>query len=99
MALRPSRLMEERLREILTRDQTGVGEGFSAALTGDLARVLGDYFELTSPPVIAVTRSEDGGFEVRAEARASAVKRFRTTEELLPPEPAGQQFITRKSRP
>ena len=41
MALRPSRLMEERLREILTRDQTGVGEGFSAALTGDLARVLG----------------------------------------------------------
>ena len=82
--------MEERLREILTRDQTGVGEGFSAALTGDLARVLGDYFELTSPPVIAVTRSEDGGFEVRAEARASAVS---------PPEPAGQQFITRKSRP
>ena len=89
MALRPSRLMEERLREILTRDQTGVGEGFSVALTGDLARVLGDYFELTSPPVIAVTRSEDGGFEVRAEARASAVKRFRTTEELPPPEPAG----------
>lgn len=86
MALRPSKLMEERLKELLTRDKMGAGEGFSSAMTKDLARVFADYFDLVSQPVAAVVRDEDGMYEVKVTVRASAVRRFRTTEEMQPPE-------------
>lgn len=85
MVLKPAKLMEERMKEMLTRDNAGVGEGFSAALSGDVGRVLGDYFELVSRPAVKVARGEDGAYELTVTARASAVKRFRTTEELPSP--------------
>lgn len=84
MAVRPSRLMKERVKEMLIRDKMGVGEGFSAALTGDLSRVLGDYFDILSEPVVAVGRNEDGEYEVKVSVLASSVKRFETT--APPPE-------------
>lgn len=86
MAVRPAKLMEERVKEMLLRDNTGVGEGFTSALSGDLARVLGDYFEVADAPVVALARGEGGGFEITVRAKASGIKRFGTTEELHVPD-------------
>lgn len=76
MAVKPSRLMMERIGDMLVRDKMGVHEGFLSAFSADIARVVGDYFELSSPPAVSVRRGEDGGFEVsvaaeRADSNAS----------------------------
>ena len=47
--MKRSRDIAKRMREMLTQDKVGIKEGFSVALTGDLNRLLGDYFELTAP--------------------------------------------------
>ena len=85
MALRASRLMAERLKEMLTRDKLG-GEGFPAALKRDCARLLGDYFALAGEPEIAVSQREDGGYDITVRAQAHEIRRFRTTEDLPMPE-------------
>ena len=61
MALRASRLMAERLKEMLTRDKLGVKEGFVSSLCKDAARLLGDYFEMESPPEVRISAGEEGG--------------------------------------
>lgn len=86
MGVRPSRLMTERMKEMLIRDKMGVGEGFSSALTSDLGRVLGDYFDTLSAPTVAVARNEDGEYEVTVTVLAAGVKRFETTGDFPPPE-------------
>ena len=46
--MREARDIAKRMREMLTMDKVGIKEGFSTALTNDLNRLLGDYFELIS---------------------------------------------------
>lgn len=86
MAVKPSRLMVERIGDMLVRDKMGVHEGFLSAFSADIARVVGDYFELSSPPAVSVRRGEDGGFEVSVTAEARRLKRFETTSDLPKPE-------------
>ena len=54
MAVKPSRIMADRMREMLTRDKMGVHEGFMSAFANDLARVIGDYFDPLAPPAVSV---------------------------------------------
>lgn len=86
MALRASRLMAERLKEMLTRDKLGVKEGFVSSLCKDTARLLGDYFELEFPPEVRISAAEEGGYEISVKALASDVKRFETTADFPKPE-------------
>ena len=86
MALRASRLMAERLKEMLTRDKLGVKEGFVSSLCKDTARLLGDYFELESPPEVRISAGEEGGYEISVKALSSDVKRFETTADFPKPE-------------
>lgn len=85
MALKMSGKMAERVRRMLTRDKLG-GEGFSAALKRDCARLLGDYFALAGEPEITVSQREDGGYDITVRAQAHEIRRFRTTEDLPMPE-------------
>lgn len=86
MAVRPARMMTDRLRAMLVRDKMGVKDGFLSALSGDVKRVLGDYFDLSADPAVAVTCNDDGEYEVTVLARASSVRGFRTTGDLPKPE-------------
>ena len=68
--MKRSRDIAKRMREMLTQDKVGIKEGFSVALTGDLNRLLGDYFELTAPLDLAIAQSEDGEYLVQISAKA-----------------------------
>jgi len=77
--MKRARDIARRMREMLTQDKVGIKEGFSVALTGDLNRLLGDYFELTAPTDVDITQSEDGAYLVKICAEACRIKQFDTT--------------------
>lgn len=83
--MRRAAQMQERIRQMLTKDKIG-DTGFLSAMKRDVARVLGDYFQLSSEPEISVSVLPDGGYAVTVCARAEDVRRFRTTESLPRPE-------------
>lgn len=86
MAVRPARLMEERMKEMLLRDKASVNAGFVSALTSDLARVAEDYFVCPGRAEVTLERTEDGSVLVGMSFSARGVKAFATTEELPVPE-------------
>lgn len=77
--------MQERIRQMLTKDKIG-DAGFLSALKKDLGRVLGDYLILSGEPEISVAVAPDGGYAVTVGARAEDIRRFHTTENLPRPE-------------
>lgn len=79
MAVKASKQISERLKLMLTRDKMGVGEGFLAALTSDLNRLLGDYFTLDGDIRIDVQLGDDGRYSVDISAEATNVKKFEST--------------------
>lgn len=86
MAVKRSHAMAERLKAMLTKDKMGVHAGFMSALTGDLSRVLGDYFDIAAPPSVAVSLDDDGTYDITVSAKATRIKRFDTTQDLPKPE-------------
>lgn len=77
--MRRDREIASRMREMLTRDKVGVKEGFSTALSGDLNRLLGDYFELQEPVDIDIAFCENGEYKISVSACATRIKQFDTT--------------------
>lgn len=83
MALRPSKEMENRLKNMLTRDKMGVGQGFLTALSGDLNRLLGDYFSLDGEVKTEINPLDDGTYEIKIVGSANKIKAFSSTSELM----------------
>lgn len=80
--MRVDRSIANRMRQMLTQDCVGVKEGFMHALTGDVANLLRDYFELDGEPKIKIIQDEDGKYVVTAEAMAVRIKQFETTMDI-----------------
>ncbi|MDE5601309.1 MAG: hypothetical protein K2J16_02305 [Clostridia bacterium] len=80
--MREARDIARRMREMLTMDKVGIKEGFSTALTNDLNRLLGDYFELTSPVNVDVVQDDGGAYKIRIDALANRIKQFDTTLDI-----------------
>lgn len=80
--MREARDIARRMREMLTQDKIGIKEGFSTALTNDLNRLLGDYFELASPIDIEIAQGEGGEYRITIASSASRIKQFDTTLDI-----------------
>ena len=80
--MREARDIARRMREMLTMDKVGIKEGFSTALTNDVSRLLGDYFELISPVNVDVVQGEGGAYKIQIDASASRIKQFDTTLDI-----------------
>ena len=80
--MRIDRDISARMRDILTRDKVDIKEGFSTAMTKDLQKTLGDYFELSSPVRAEVSQQSDGSYLVSVTCSAARIRRFDTTYDV-----------------
>ena len=80
--MREARDIAKRMREMLTMDKVGIKEGFSTALTNDLNRLLGDYFELISPVNVDIVQGDGGSYKIQIDSLASRIKQFDTTLDI-----------------
>lgn len=80
--MREARDIARRMREMLTMDKVGIKEGFSTALTNDLNRLLGDYFELVAPVNVDVVQEDGGAYKIQIDALAGRIKQFDTTLDI-----------------
>ena len=80
--MREARDIAKRMREMLTMDKVGIKEGFSTALTNDLNRLLGDYFELISPVNVDIVQGDGGAYKIQIDSLASRIKQFDTTLDI-----------------
>lgn len=71
-----------RMREMLTRDDVPIRDGFVAAMKSDLEKLLSAYFEPASSVSVAIDRDREGGYAVTVSFSASAIKRFDTTMDI-----------------
>lgn len=82
MAIRASKLMSDRLKGMLVRDKTGLGQGFKAAMSADIARTLSDYFCLSGGVEIDVEPLDNGNFSVTITSTAKKILRFDSTADF-----------------
>lgn len=74
--------MVKRLRNMLTRDKTGIKEGFSIALNKELNHMLSDYFELEGECELQIEPNENGGYNLSLQTSARRIKQFETTADV-----------------
>ncbi len=79
--MRASKQIAERMKNMLVRDKMGVGEGFTAALKGDVEKLLDDYFTVERADA-TVELNDDGKYEIRIVAIATAIKSFSSTADM-----------------
>lgn len=80
--MKQARDIAKRMRDMLTQDNVGIKEGFSTALTNDLNRLLGDYFNLSNPISVDISQTESGDYKIQISADASKIKHFDTTLDI-----------------
>lgn len=80
--MRIDRDISMRMRDMLTHDKVDIRAGFSAAMTKDLQKVLGDYFELSAPVHVEVCQQNDGKYSVSVNCVASRIRQFDTTYDI-----------------
>lgn len=80
--MRATRDISKRMRDILTHDKVGIKDGFASAMTKDVQKVLGDYFELDSPVRVEVVQGADGRYAVTVSCTAYCIKQFDTTYDV-----------------
>jgi hypothetical protein len=71
-----------RMYAMLSRDKTGIKDGFTDALTAELDRLLVDYFDLLSPATMTILPEDDGSYTVTVTARAARILNFNSTADL-----------------
>lgn len=65
----------ERLRNVIDGDRLHISKDYASLVGYDLEKLLGDYFELVSPPVIEL-EGEEGRYSVTVRAKAVRIKPF-----------------------
>ncbi len=80
--MKRDREIAKRMRDMLIHDKVGVKEGFSTALTGDLNRILNDYFDLTDAAEIDIVLMDSGEYRITVSASATRIKQFETTFDI-----------------
>lgn len=65
----------ERLRTVIDGDRLHISKDYASLVGYDLEKLLGDYFELVSAPVIEL-EGEEGRYSVTVRAKAVRVKPF-----------------------
>ncbi len=64
-----------RLKNVLSDDRLNVSKEFYQLITGDIYKILRDYFDLKNLPTMEVLKS-DGGYKVVIECDAIRLKPF-----------------------
>ena len=65
----------DKILEVIESDRFSLSKGASTMIEKDISRLLGEYFELSSLPILKITPAK-GGYKITVEAECDRLKSF-----------------------